>query len=198
MTRKAPLASLPPQESLEVQSVDELRRWLNDHHRSAGRGCWLVSYKKAAGDRYVSYGDIVDELLCYGWIDSKSGSVDANRTRVWIAPRKAGSGWSKINKAHVERLLRANRIAPAGLAVIAAAKADGSWSRLDASHNGVVPDDLAAALALVPSARAQFDAFSASARRAILEWIDQAKRPETRAKRVQETARLAALGQRAN
>jgi uncharacterized protein YdeI (YjbR/CyaY-like superfamily) len=117
---------------------------------------------------------------------------------LWFAPRRRTSGWSRPNKVRIERLEREGRLAPAGRAAVEAAKANGAWTLLDDVENLVVPDDLAAALDGCPGAREQWDAFPPSARRAILEWIVQAKRAETRAKRVEETSRLAALGQRAN
>jgi uncharacterized protein YdeI (YjbR/CyaY-like superfamily) len=159
---------------------------------------WLVTYKKAAGDRYVPYADTVEEALCFGWVDSKSRSVDAERSMLLMTPRKPGSGWSRPNKERVGRLAAAGLLAPAGEAVIEAAKADGSWSKLDAVENLEEPGDLRAALDADPDARRHWDAFPRSAKRAILEWIAQAKRAETRARRVAETARLAARGERAN
>ena len=159
---------------------------------------WLVLAKKGSSLRTVSYAEAVEEALCFGWIDSKANTVGADRYKLWMAPRKRGSGWSAVNKRRLERLIAEGLVAPAGLAAIEAAKADGSWARLDASHSLDVPRDLASALAAYPSARPHFDAFPPSARRGILEWIDAAKRPETRARRVAETARLAEENVRAN
>jgi uncharacterized protein YdeI (YjbR/CyaY-like superfamily) len=115
----------------------------------------------------------------------------------WMAPRKPGSGWSALNKRRVERLLAEGRIAPAGLAKIQAARADGSWTALDAVEALEVPEDLHAALAGYPDARRRFDAFPPSARKMILGWISTAKKPETRAARIAETARLAQQNVRA-
>jgi len=159
---------------------------------------WLVLAKKGSSLRTVSYTEAVEEALCFGWIDSKANTVGADRYKLWMAPRKRGSGWSAVNKRRLERLIDQGLVAPAGLAAIEAAKADGSWARLDASHSLEVPRGLASALAAYPSARGHFDAFPPSTRRGILEWIDAAKRPETRARRVAETARLAEENVRAN
>jgi uncharacterized protein YdeI (YjbR/CyaY-like superfamily) len=128
----------------------------------------------------------------------KANSLDERRYKQWMAPRRAGSGWAESNKRRVERLMAEGRIAPAGIAAIEAAKADGSWTKLDASGSLTVPRDLARAMKAYPDARPHFDAFPPSARRVILEWIGSAKRPETRAKRVEETARLAQENVRAN
>lgn len=117
---------------------------------------------------------------------------------LWFAPRKAGTGWSKLNKTRVEKLLQAGLMTPAGLAKIEAAKQDGSWTALDAVEELTIPADLAEALAMYGAARQHFEAFPRSVKRGILEWISNAKKAETRAKRVEETAQLAAENKRAN
>ena len=159
---------------------------------------WLVTYKKASGKPRITYDEIVEEALCFGWIDSRSGAVDDERSKLWLAPRKRGSGWSRLNKQRVERLSAEGLIAPPGLRVIEAARADGSWATLDTVEDGIVPDDLAAALAARPPAPTEWESFSLSTRKGILQWITSAKRPETRAKRIAETAELAARGLKAN
>ncbi len=160
-----------------------------------------MTYKKASvatGHEYVSARDLNEECLCFGWIDSKPGKVDERRTALLCTPRKPGSGWSKVNKDRLEPLLDSGLVAPAGLAAIERAKADGSWSKLDSIDALTVPDDLAAALAGYPNATANFEGFPPSARRGILEWIAGAKREPTRAKRVEQTAKLAEQNIRAN
>ena len=117
---------------------------------------------------------------------------------VWFAPRKPRTGWSKLNKQRIERLVDAGLMAPAGLAKIEAAKQDGSWNALDAVEALEIPSDLAAALSSYSAAQMHFDAFPRSVKRSILEWIASAKTPATRAKRVEETARLAQENIRAN
>jgi uncharacterized protein YdeI (YjbR/CyaY-like superfamily) len=186
-------------EATEVAVKDraEWRRWLERNHERSG-AVWLVLGKKNASVRTVSYEEAVEEALCFGWIDSKANPIDDERFKIWMAPRKPRSGWSAVNKRRVSRLIAEDRMAPAGLAAIDAAKADGSWAKLDRSHALKVPRDLASALAGHPNARRHFDAFPPSTRRAILEWIEAAKRPETRARRVEETARLAEDNVRAN
>ncbi len=176
------------------------RTWLQREH-ARSTGVWVVTVKKAAlgpDEAYVSAVDINEECLCFGWIDSKPARIDDRHTALLCTPRQPGSGWSKVNKDRIERLLAADLIAPAGLERIERAKLDGSWAALDEIDALVVPDDLAAALADRPPARERFDAFPPSARRGILEWIAQAKTEPTRAKRVAETARLAQQGERAN
>jgi len=157
-----------------------------------------VTYKKASGGPYVAYGDIVEEALCFGWVDSVPRKLDAERSQLLVTPRKRGSRWSKANKARIERLTAAGLLAPAGSAAVERAKADGTWTALNAVEALTEPEDLRAALDGDSEARREWDAFPPSTRRGILEWILSAKRPETRARRVTETVTLAAEGIRAN
>ena len=159
---------------------------------------WLVSYKKGTGQPRFDYDESVEEALCFGWVDSKPNKLDETRSMLWFAPRKSKTGWSRPNKERVERLIQAGLMQPAGLAKIEQAKADGTWMSLDAIANLQLPCDLIAALVALPPAERNFQAFPRSVKRGILEWIHTAKRPETRAARVGETARLAQLNQRAN
>jgi len=175
----------------------EWRQWLATHHASAP-GVWLVYCKKASGQPSVTYPEAVEEALCFGWIDSHPRKLDADRTQLLFTPRKPRSGWSKVNKERLTRLEAAGQLMPAGLAAIARAKQNGAWESLDAAEAGHIPADLAAALAANDVAQANFTAFSPSARKQILTWVLGAKQPETRARRVAETVRLAALGKRAN
>lgn len=175
----------------------EWRAWLEQHHAHSG-GVWLISYKKATGKPYVEYDQAVEEALCFGWIDSRPGALDDQRSMRWFSPRKPGTGWSRLNKERVERLSAAGLMAPAGLAKVEAARRDGSWSALDAVEALEVPPDLAVALAQYPLAQQHFEAFPRTAKRAILEWVAGAKTPATRAKRIEEAARLAQENQRAN
>jgi len=188
-----------PEETAEVVARDRAawRRWLERNHAPSG-AVWLVLSKKGASKPTVGYEEAVEEALCFGWIDSKANSIDDERFKLWMAPRKPGSGWSAVNKRRIERLIEQDKLAPAGLAAIEAAKADGTWTLLDASHALTVPRDLAKAFKVHARAKANFAAFPPSTRRAILEWIDAAKKPETRAKRVEDTARLAERNERAN
>lgn len=182
---------------VHAETVEQWRAWLADNH-AVSRGVNLVTWKKHTGKPQVSYDDAVTEAIAVGWVDSKPGTLDADRAMLWFSPRKATSGWSAPNKRRVERLEREGRLTEAGHAVIEAAKACGAWTLLDEVEQGVVPDDLAAALDERPGARAAWESFPPSARRGILEWIVQARRPQTRARRVSEAADKAALGERAN
>ena len=171
------------------------RAWLEANHATAS-GAWLVSWRKGHGAR-VPYEAAVEEALCFGWIDGQAGNIDERRSKQYYAPRKPHSGWAATNKARVERLIGDGQMAPAGLAAIERAKANGSWSLLDDVENLVIPDDLARSLADHPPAAANFSGFPKSARQAILAWVAQAKRSDTRAQRILATATLAARNQRA-
>lgn len=184
-------------EQIQVESRAELRQWLAEN-QGRSEGVWLVTFKKSAGDKYVSWDDLVQEVICFGWIDGQARKLDADRSMQWIAPRKPGSGWSRRNKEHVAQLAAAGLLMPAGLAKIEAAKADGSWNALDAVENLELPPDLVEALAEYTDAAANFEAFPRSVKRSILEWISNAKRPQTRQTRIEETARLAQDNIRAN
>jgi uncharacterized protein YdeI (YjbR/CyaY-like superfamily) len=185
-------------EHVEPGSRAQWRAWLDANHATSP-GAWVVFARRhAAGADAPGYEELVLEALCYGWVDSRPGTVDAGRTRLYFAPRRPGSAWAATNKARVTRLVDAGIMAPAGLAAVERAKSDGSWSRIDGSEDAVEPPDLLAALDAIAGARATWDAFPRGARRAILQWIELARRPATRAARVAETATKAARGERAN
>ena len=180
---------------LQPASRAAWRSWLAEHHGDRD-GVWLVLWRQRSGRTGLTYEEAVQEALCYGWIDSTAATLDDRRTMLWFSPRKPGSGWARSNKLRIERLLAEGRMAEPGLARIEEARRDGSWTLLDAVEDLVVPDDLAAALDQHPGARERWDRLPRSVRRSALEQIVQAKRPETRARRVAETARLTARGQR--
>jgi uncharacterized protein YdeI (YjbR/CyaY-like superfamily) len=172
------------------------RAWLIDNHATSS-GVYLVSWRRGSGRSSVPYAEAVEEALCVGWIDSVGRNLDAERAIQRFSPRRPGSGWARSNKERVARLSAAGLMLPAGLAVVERAKASGAWTMLDDVENLVVPDDLALALEGEPPARVHWDAFSPTARRMILHWIAQAKRPETRARRVAATAERAARNEKA-
>jgi uncharacterized protein YdeI (YjbR/CyaY-like superfamily) len=184
-------------ERFQAETRGEWRAWLEQNHATSS-GVWLVTFKKNSGQPALIYGDSVEEALCFGWVDSKPGKLDELRSMLYFAPRKPKSGWAKPNKERIVRLLEDGLMQPAGIAKIEAAKLDGSWTLLDAVEALEVPEDLEKALKGFPNATANFAAFPKSAKRGILEWIVQAKKPETRAKRIAETARLANENIRAN
>jgi uncharacterized protein YdeI (YjbR/CyaY-like superfamily) len=180
-----------------VESRAAWRRWLEENHDTAP-GAWAVTWKRASGGPYVAAAEVSEEALRVGWVDSLPRTVDAARTRLLCTPRREGSRWSRLNRTRAERMLADGSMHPAGAAAVERARADGTWTALDDVEDLREPPDLRAALDSDPPARRAWDGFPPSARRGILEWILSARRPETRAARVGETARLAARGERAN
>ena len=173
----------PPYPLVQPASREEWRAWLEANHEQS-TGIWLVFNKPGTDQPGLDYEAAIEEALCFGWIDSKAGKVDATRTRLVFTPRKAGSPWSRPNKRRIERVLARGAMHPAGLARIEAAKRDGSWELLDAIEDLIVPPELAAAFAAAPAAAAGFERFSPSTRKQLLWWLASAKRPETRQRRL--------------
>jgi uncharacterized protein YdeI (YjbR/CyaY-like superfamily) len=181
-------------ETLRPRTRAAWRAWLDRNPRR--REIWLLLAKKHVPGRWLSYEEALEEALCVGWIDGLTKRYDEDFRAIRFTPRKTDSVWSEPNKRRVRRLLREGRMAEAGLALVRHARRSGAWAaarrREDVSR---MPRDLAAALESA-GARARFDAFPPSYRKLVLYWIEDAKRPETRARRVAEIARTAALGRR--
>ena len=182
----------------EVHADDRAtwRAWLEANHATV-RGAWLVTWRPRSGRVSLDYEAAVAEALCFGWVDSTGGLFDNERGKLYFAQRKPLSAWAATNKARVERLIGAGQMAPAGLAAIERAKANGSWTILDDAERLEVPDDLAAALESRPPAGVNFAAFPPSVRKMLLSWIAVARRPETRAARITKIAEAAARNERA-
>lgn len=174
-------------------SRQEWRQWLAQNHRSKG-AVWLVYYKKKAGIPTIIYSDAVDEALCFGWIDSTKKSLDDETFMQFFCKRKPASVWSKINKGKVQRLMDEGLMAEAGYASIERAKQAGSWTILDDVEELKIPLDLEESFNTRPGAKDFFLSLSKSARKAILQWLVLAKRPETRQNRISEIAELASQG----
>jgi uncharacterized protein YdeI (YjbR/CyaY-like superfamily) len=184
-------------EQVEVTSRSQWRGWLAEHHETAP-GVWAVTYKKDSGGPHVPYEDVVEEALAFGWVDSQGRKLDGRRWQLYCAPRKPGSAWSRANRARIERLEAAGLMTARGRAAVEHAKTSGAWLAIEHAEAGEEPEDLRSALDADPDARRHWDVFPQSTKRAILEWIGTAKKPETRARRIEETARLAAQDVRAN
>ncbi|CAN5737444.1 YdeI/OmpD-associated family protein [soil metagenome] len=178
-----------------VEDRVALRGWLAANFGQS-EGVWVVFYK--GGKRTLSYDDIAEEALYFGWVDSKPGKVDAEKTKLYLSPRNPESNWSGLNKRRIAKLERADLLTEAGRELVRVAKENGSWDALNDVENLVIPEDLARAFTEYGRAEANFQAFPPSAQRGILEWIFNAKRDATRQKRVEETARLAQKNKRAN
>ena len=178
-----------------AEDGESWRAWLLEHHASE-TGVWLHMHKKGSGKPSIAWSEAVDEALCFGWIDSISRSIDDQTYKQYFCPRKPKGNWSRINKAKVEALIAAGKMMPAGQSAIDLAKANGSWTNLDAVEAMDVPDDLIAALAIYPGAQDYFDSLSKSGRWQMLYWINGAKRDTTRAQRIADVATHAAEGKR--
>ncbi|TFV67786.1 UNVERIFIED_ORG: hypothetical protein E4P37_01460 [Bacillus sp. AZ43] len=171
-----PVLAFPDQAALE--------EWLETHHGTAP-GLYVKIAKKSAGVPSVNWEQMVEVLLCFGWIDGRANRLDDHWYLQRVTPRRAKSVWSQKNVATAERLIAEGRMRPAGLAAVEAAKADGRWERAYAGPATVtVPDDLAAALDAEPAARAAFDGLNGANRYAVLWRVQTAATEATRAKRI--------------
>jgi len=176
-------------------SADAWEAWLEREHARAS-GVWLQIAKRDSRIATVTYAEALDVALCFGWIDGQKRGFDATWFLQRFTPRKARSRWSKINTEHVERLIAAGRMRPAGLAQVEAARADGRWD--DAYHgqrSATVPPDLQAALDASPAAAAFFATLRGANRYAVLYRVQDAKRPETRARRIDRFVAMLARGE---
>ena len=183
-----------PQKDLETfypSNRKEWRKWLQKNHAKK-QSIWLTCYKAKSGIPTISWSDAVDEALCFGWIDSTRKSVSDDEFIQFFCPRKPKSGWSKINKEKVKRLIEQDLMMPAGYKVIEIAKQNGSWEMMDAVEELKMPADLIKAFKSNPGSKAYFESLSKSVKKMMLHWVMTAKRPETREKRITEIVVLAA------
>ncbi|MGH3764553.1 MAG: YdeI/OmpD-associated family protein [Pseudonocardiaceae bacterium] len=183
-------------EELTLAEAAAWRAWLTEHHGSQP-GVWLVLAKKGTTEpTRLSYDQALDEELCHGWIDGQVQRRDETTYRQRFTPRRARSPWSARNVGIVARLVTEGRMHPAGLAEVERAKADGRWDAAYAGPASIqVPPDLAVALATQPRAQAMFDLLTSQNRYAILHRIDSAKRPDTRARRIEQFVAMLARGE---
>jgi uncharacterized protein YdeI (YjbR/CyaY-like superfamily) len=173
------------------------RAWLAANHDTA-RGVWLASWRKASGRDPVRYEELVEEALCFGWIDSTVNILDDERGLQLMTPRKPKSSWTRLNKERFAALEAEGRMTDAGRRAVEAAKANGWWTIYDAVEDLIEPDDLTEALDASPAARAAWDGFPPSARKQMLWWIVSAGKPETRATRIAKIVSEAEHGRRAS
>lgn len=174
------------EEIIEFPSAAELQDWLSRHHASSG-GFWLKLKKNAAGEDVLTYAQALDVALCYGWIDGQKGKLDDAYWLQQFTPRSARSRWSKINREKVAALIEQGRMEPPGIAEVERAKADGRWEAAYAgAKSATVPDDLARALEANPAAAEFFKTLDSQNRYSILYRVQDAKKPETRARRIEK------------
>lgn len=181
---------------LECADAAAWAHWLARHHATAA-GVWLRMAKKASGIASVDYAGALEEALCHGWIDGQRKSDDAQYFQQRFTPRTARSMWSQINRAKVLKLIEEGRMRPAGLAEIERAKADGRWdAAYEAASVATVPPDLQAALDANKKAAKFFLTLNAQNRFAVLFRIQGAKKPETRARRIEKFVEMLAKGEK--
>jgi uncharacterized protein YdeI (YjbR/CyaY-like superfamily) len=170
---------------------DKWRAWLKRNHCSK-EAVWLVCYKKKSGVPTISWSEAVDEALCFGWIDSKRIAVDDDKFIQFFTKRKPNGTWSKVNKEKINQLIASGLMTKAGYESIEKAKQNGSWITLDKVEELKIPVDLAAAFKTKPGSKKFFLGLSKSVKKASLQWLVLAKRPETRQKRIIKIAAFAA------
>ena len=176
-------------------SPAEWEQWLEDNH-AASEGVWIKMAKKDAGIESVRYPEVLESALCFGWIDGRREALDERYFLQRFTPRRSRSKWSRINREKAERLIAEGRMRPAGLAEVERAKADGRW---EAAYEGqksiTVPDDLQRELDARPKAKAFFAELNSQNRYAILYRLQDAKKPETRARRLAKFVAMLEAGE---
>ena len=183
------------EEGIAFESAEAFEVWLAEHHGESD-GIWIRFAKKASGVPTVVYAEAVEASLRYGWIDGQVKRLDDDFYLQRFTPRRARSRWSKINCVKAEGLIARGAMEPAGLAEVERAKADGRWdAAYDSPRTAVVPDDLRAALDRDPDASERFETLDANNRYAILHRIQDAKKPETRARRIEKFVAMLARGE---
>jgi uncharacterized protein YdeI (YjbR/CyaY-like superfamily) len=183
-----PVLAFPDQAAFE--------EWLEAEHATSP-GCYVKLAKKGAGVPSLTHAEMIESLLCFGWIDGRSNRLDDRFYLMRVTPRRARSVWSQKNVAAVAELVAAGRMRPAGLAQVEAAQADGRWDRAYAGAATItVPDDLAAAMAAEPAAQEAFAGLDATNRYAVLWRVHTAATPATRAKRIAALVTMLAEGRR--
>ena len=160
------------------------RKWLEKNH-AASKGVWLIYYKKDSGKTRVSYNDAVEEALCFGWIDSTLNPIDEASYMQLFTPRKHKSGWSKLNKERVEKLIEQGLMTPAGLEKIEAAKHHGTWSKLDGIESFTLPPQLKKAFIANKKAKKFFDGLGKTNKKYILYYVNGVKNEDIKAQRIE-------------
>jgi uncharacterized protein YdeI (YjbR/CyaY-like superfamily) len=180
-----------------AKTVKDWRGWLKKNGQKEKLVCLIIYHEKSKTPG-VRINEAMENALCYGWIDSKANKRDVESFYLAFTPRKPKSNWSKVNRERAEKMIKKGFMAPEGQATIDLAKKTGTWDKLADADNELVPDDLQKLFNQNKTAFAHFQKFPPSSKRLILGWIINAKRPETRQKRIEQTVALAADNIRAN
>ncbi|MEN8704022.1 MAG: YdeI/OmpD-associated family protein [Polaribacter sp.] len=181
-------------ERLEITSSLELRSWLLKNNQQQ-KSIWLVTYKKSEGDKYVSRWDVLDELICFGWIDGIRRKLDDTKTMQLISPRKV-QHWAKTYKERAAKLIEEDKMHIAGLNSISASKKSGLWNFMDDVDNLIIPKDLEKKLQEFENAFAFFNSINDSSKRFVLRWVKLAKTDKTRQSRIIKIAQLSSAGKK--
>ena len=183
-------------EVVAFESAEAFEAWLGDHHATCAE-IWLRLRRKGTGDIPLDYARALEVALCFGWIDGRKDRFDDEHWLQRFTPRTSSSRWSKVNRDKARALIDQGRMRPTGLAEVERARADGRWqAAYDGARTSTVPDDLAAALAANPAAAASFETLDGHNRFAILYRIQDVKKPETRARRIEKYVAMLAEGRR--
>lgn len=174
---------------LYFKTDHEWRDWLAENHHTS-KGIYLIFFKVETNIPSMRWEEAVQVALCYGWIDSTVKSLGGGKRRQYFCPRKPKSVWSALNKKYIVELTANNLMHESGLAKISTAKENGSWTALDDVENLIIPDDLQAAFNQSNPAYTNYSNFAPSYKKSYLFWLNHAKRPETRRKRIEEIIRL--------
>lgn len=185
------MGKIAEKQTFHVRSKAEWRQWLEQNHHIE-QSIWLICNTRKSNLPTVSWSELVDEALCFGWIDSTRKTIDEGSFMQLFSRRKPNSTWSKINKDKVQKLIENNLMMKAGFETIRIAKENGSWTILDSVEDLSIPEDLNEAFQIHEGSEAYFQSLSKSMRKMMLQWIVLAKRPETRKNRIDEIARQAA------
>lgn len=181
-------------QQVEVSSGEELRAWLENNYAQK-ESVWLVTYKKVVPEKYLSTSRVLDELLCFGWIDGIRRKLDDTRTMQLISPRRV-EHWARSYKDRAAQLIREGKMHEAGFRSIEAARKNGLWEMMDDVDDLVVPNDLQEALGKNDKATEFFNSINASSKRFVLRWIKIAKTEKTRMARIRQIAELSAKGEK--
>ncbi len=188
--------SLRHADSIAFETPEDLAGWLAEHHATSGE-LWVRIYKEGSGQRSVTWADCVVEAIRFGWIDGLKRSADERSYLQRLTPRRPGFNWSARNRDHAERLIAEGRMTPAGLAHVEAARTEGRWqTAYEGSATMVIPRDFLEALAARPEAEAFFRTLDRKNLYPIYYRLQTAKRPETRARRMQQIFEQLARGER--
>ncbi|WP_395973466.1 YdeI family protein [Chryseobacterium cucumeris] len=185
------MGKIAEKQTFNVNTRAEWRQWLEENHHTE-QSVWLICNTRKSNLPNVSWSELVDEALCFGWIDSTRKTIDEGSFMQLFSRRKPKSTWSKINKEKVQKLIKNNLMMKAGFETIRIAKENGSWTILDSVEDLIIPEDLNEAFKIHEGSEAYFQSLSKSIKKMLLQWIVLAKRPETRKKRVDEIAKQAA------